>query len=279
MDAKIHNECERKFLSALENLKNYTGDFNIDVAVPNEGGFIDEFIINILDIKVSNAVQIILSAFITFYFTKKINVRDDILKGIDIMEKIKNGSLTEDEAMTLVAKDKKLKKLISDYYKTAEKDSQLKSVEVSAEKGNTSIASSNIRRENFQTHIIETDCTESTRTIEGATISILSPVLQKGHGKIWDGIYSGKTIQFKITDKEFLKQVYDNDIKFGSATTIKCSLQITTRQIIEDDNTVKEEDTYLVKYVQAWSDDQHYQNETKRYRKQKTDDRQLSLDF
>lgn len=34
MDAKVHNECERHFLRALDAIKQYTGDFQIEVSVP-----------------------------------------------------------------------------------------------------------------------------------------------------------------------------------------------------------------------------------------------------
>lgn len=40
MDAKVHNECERHFLHALDAIKQYTGDFQVEVAVPNEGGLL-----------------------------------------------------------------------------------------------------------------------------------------------------------------------------------------------------------------------------------------------
>lgn len=32
MDAKVHNECERHFLHALDAIKQYTGDFQVEVA-------------------------------------------------------------------------------------------------------------------------------------------------------------------------------------------------------------------------------------------------------
>ena len=182
--------------------------------------------------------------------------------------------------MALVAHDKKLKKIISDYYKAAEHDQQIQRIEVSSEQPETQPICSNICRGDFHTHIIDTASSEDTQTIEGTTIAILSPVLQKGHSKTWNGIDSGKTIPFKIEDKDFLKQVYANEIKFGSATTIKCTLQIKTKRITaEDEATVKEENTYIVKSVQTWADDQCFQRDTKRYKKQKADDRQLTLDF
>lgn len=38
MDAKVHNECEKQFLLALDALKAYTGDFHVKVKVPVRGG-------------------------------------------------------------------------------------------------------------------------------------------------------------------------------------------------------------------------------------------------
>lgn len=53
----------------------------------------------------------------------------------------------------------------------------------------------------------------------------------------------------------------------------------TKRTIVEDEATAKEENTYIVKNVLTWADDQHFQRDTKRYKKQKADDSQLTLDF
>ena len=51
----------------------------------------------------------------------------------------------------------------------------------------------------------------------------------------WRGIYSGLPIEFKIDDKDFLEQVYDQEIKFGNGTSITCNLQIETKTTIKDD--------------------------------------------
>lgn len=72
--------------------------------------------------------------------------------------------------------------------------------------------------------------TEDKTETAGTTIRILSPVLQQGHGKVWKGNYSGKTIDFKVLDKEFLEQVYNNEIKFGTNTVITCTLITITKK-------------------------------------------------
>lgn len=73
MDAKVHNECERHFLRALDAIKQYTGDFQIEVSVPNEGGYIDEFLIKIADSSVSRFNKRFCSSFhyLLFYEENK----------------------------------------------------------------------------------------------------------------------------------------------------------------------------------------------------------------
>ncbi|WP_300910602.1 hypothetical protein [uncultured Bacteroides sp.] len=279
MDAKVHNECERQFLLALDVLKAYIGDYRIEVRVPQNGGLIDEFVV-LANPHITDFAKMIIAAFFTYYFTKKQNKRDDILKGLEIIGKIKNQSLTKEEALAVVSSDKKLRKIVSNYYKSAENDNQIASIEASTSRGDNQddISVSRIEKQEFQSHIIETEHTEQTQLIEGTTIAVFSPVLQKGHGKIWNGIYSGKSIPFKIEDKDFLKQVYNNEIKFGSATTIKCNLQITKKEVWDEGDLQKKEDfEYVVKDVINWSDDEHFQNETKCYKKIKEQKRQLDL--
>ena len=88
----------------------------------------------------------------------------------------------------------------------------------------------------------------------------------------WRGIYSGLPIEFKIDDKDFLEQVYDQEIKFGNGTSITCNLQIETKTTIKDD--IEEAKTYyIVKLITQWSDDEHFQYDTKKY---KTSNPQLS---
>ena len=279
MDAKVHNECEKQILLALDVLKSYTGDFRVEVKVPNEGGVIDEFVI-LLDPSLTGIAKIMLTAFLTYYFTKKGNKRDNMLKGIEIIEKIKEKKLTKEEALSIVADDRNLKKIVSNYYSLAEKESQIVSIEMSSNEvgKREDVLLKRIERKDFHTHIVETDTTEVTQTIEGTTIGVFSPILQKGHGKTWSGTYSGKTIAFKIEDKDFLEQVYNNEIKFGAATTLKCSLQIKRKETRTDgDSKVKEDFEYIVKDVLTWADDEHFQRETKRYKKIKADKRQLEL--
>ena len=118
---------------------------------------------------------------------------------------------------------------------------------------------------------------EDKTEMAGTTIHILSPVLQQGHGKVWRGYYSGKTIDFKVLDKDFLKQVYDNEIKFGANTVITCTLVTFTKQKVENNEEIEIKTEYEIKDVLKWEDGNTIQNYTKRYKKIKADERQLNL--
>lgn len=279
MNAKVHNECEYFFLQSLDVLKQYVGDFDVDVKVPKEGGVISEFVLSLLDSKAFTFAEGVFTAFISVFTSQKNNQREGILKDIEIIEKIKANSYTKEEVEILIGRNKTLSKFFSEYYKSAEKEPQLRGIGSSVINAvNHNSSSSLIKRSDFRSHIIEKETHENSNVIEGCTIAIISPILQKGHSKVWQGIYSGKTIDFKIEDKEFLVQVYNNEIKFGSATTIKCSLQIKKKVTrISDEDVSDEKYEYSVKDVQSWIDDENYQKYSKKYRRIKEQEKQLSM--
>ena len=75
-----------------------------------------------------------------------------------------------------------------------------------------------------------------------------------------------------------MQQVYDNEIKFGAATVIKCNLKIKKKETrTDEDPRVTENYEYTVTDVQSWQDDEHYQIQSKRYKRIKADESQLSL--
>jgi len=67
-----------------------------------KGGVIDEFIIQIFDPIIEGFVKDILIAFLTYYFTKRANKRDNILKGIEIIEKIKEKNYRKKRLLPLL---------------------------------------------------------------------------------------------------------------------------------------------------------------------------------
>ena len=175
--------------------------------------------------------------------------------------------------------DKKLKKCVSNYFKSLDKASEVISVDACIRaKGETQpFSSAKIEKADFTKKILLDTTIEDKTEMAGTTIHILSPVLQKGHGKVWRGYYSGKTIDFKVLDKDFLKQVYDNEIKFGANTVITCTLVTSTKQKIENNEEIEIKTEYAIKDVLKWEDGNTLQNYTKRYKKIKADERQLDF--
>lgn len=277
VDARVYNECEYHFLNALDTIKEYIGDFSIIVAPVQNGSLISE-----LGISTANSSsEGLFAALIDAFTTRNSRALDVMLKRADVIDRIKNGDYSLEEALAIVGSNKKMQKAVSKFFESAQRDATIASIEATMNNPQTNFYhSSSIERPDFRNQIISEESHKESDEIEGTTIAIISPVLQKGYSKPWYGYYSGNLIKFKVEDTEFLKQVYSNEVKFGSATTIKCRLKIE-RQIttIDGDPNPKEEPEYFVKEVYEWVDDEHYQTMTKRYKRKKEEEKQLSLPF
>lgn len=272
MDARAFNYCELQLLKAIEELNKYLEVSKLEVGIEErqKGSLIETIIITVKAIENSKFFSCILSAFVGYFFNKRKSKLDDIAKRIDVLQKLKESDLTEEEAEILVGKDKTLKKLISSYYKRLQEQENVKQVSVTGrtrDEKNDIFAKACIQSCNFGDHIVDDE--ETTQKYSGTTIGICSPVLIPGHGKKWKGIFNGRFIEFVIDDHDFLKQVFHNDFKFGATTTIKCDLTEKTRPIGEP--------SYTVTNVEEVNDNEHFQKSTKKYRKILADKRQLEL--
>lgn len=177
--------------------------------------------------------------------------------------------------MALIGKDPILKKLISSYYNRLAEQNEVKSVAVKGKHEDVQFANASIESVDFKTHIVEER--EAKQVYMDTTLGVCSPVLISGHGKKWKGIFNGKVIEFAVEDKSFLQQVYHNDFKFGSTTTLKCDLVEKTKVLNDNFHEIIGEPTYAVIKVDEVNDNEHFQRFTKRYRKQEADARQLDL--
>lgn len=277
IDARVFNDCECQLLNALDALKGYIGDFPVIVTPVKEGSLVSELGIP----TVSSSSEGLFVALITALTTRNSRNLDEMLKRADVIDRIKAGDYSMEEALAIVDTDKKMKKAISKFFESAERDATISSIEASVNNPVSNLfQSSKIERSEFKHQIVLETTHEESNDIEGTTIAILSPVLQKGFSKPWYGYFSGSLIKFKVEDNDFLNQVYNNEVKFGSATTIKCKLrirkQITT---IEGDLKPKEDPEYIVMDVYEWVDDEHYQTPTKRYKRKKEEEKQLTMSF
>ena len=278
MDAKILNECERQLLDAFDFIKAYTGDFKIEVTPKKKGGLIESFIIVAIIIGKSDTFKNLINALIQKFFSSTQTKLANSNARIELYEKVKNGTLTKEEAEELID-EKKVRKCVSNYFKSLEKANTVTSVEASMKKEGDiePFSSSKIIKADFTKKILSDTTTEDKTETAGTTIRILSPVLRQGHGKVWKGYYSGKTIEFKVLDKEFLEQVYNNEIKFGANTVITCTLIPITKKKVENGEYTNLKPEYAVKDVLQWEDDYTFKNSTKRYKKIKADEQQLDL--
>ena len=278
MDAKILNECERQLLDAFDFIKAYTGDFKIEVTPKKKGGLIESFIIVAIIIGKSDTFKNLINALIQKFFSSTQTKLANSNARIELYEKVKNGTLTKEEAEELID-EKKVRKCVSNYFKSLEKANTVTSVEASMKKEGDiePFSSSKIIKADFTKKILSDTTTEDKTETAGTTIRILSPVLRQGHGKVWKGYYSGKTIEFKVLDKEFLEQVYNNEIKFGANTVITCTLITITKKKVENGEYTNLKPEYAVKDVLQWEDDYTFKNSTKRYKKIKADEQQLDL--
>lgn len=236
---------------------------------------IETIILTLENLSESKAFIALLTAFLTYFFTKKRSKLEDANKRLEILDKIKKADLTKEEALALIGKDPILKKLISSYYNRLAEQNEVKSVAVKGKHEDVQFANASIESVDFKTHIVEER--EAKQVYMGTTLGVCSPVLISGHGKKWKGIFNGKVIEFAVEDKSFLQQVYHNDFKFGSTTTLKCDLVEKTKVLNDNFQEIIGEPTYAVIKVDEVNDNEHFQRFTKRYRKQESDARQLEL--
>lgn len=282
IDAKLHNNAERFLIASIKDLSQYAKcSITVKVGPKEEGGIVDfyeiicEFVRDNVEIK--DALLIIITAFFNNFFRPKSSKLDDISKRFEIAEKVKAGNFTEDEAGILLRGDKKLNQWKSKYYESISNESSIVKIEANCNNRdeNQSIISSCIERRDFDSHVIKQNENFEKTVINGTTIYIISPILVKGAAgrkAKWKGVYSGKPIEFKLLDQDFLNQVYNKEVKFGNGTCIKCSLTITTT-ISYPDNDPDNPDiktNYTVDKVTEWADDESFYYETKKYKRMKS---------
>ena len=266
MDALVHNICERQVLNMIYYLsKQCDCDVKVDIDAKEEGGIKDK-------IKVfaeSAAFLILFQKGIDLMFNPDKNYLDNTKTRIEIAEKIKNLQFTEEEVEALVGEDDALKKFTSSYYNHLSKEDKIVKVETTLTNNNdvNDSVTFTVHKNNFQDKVIKQDIQKNKTIITSTTLYVVTPILINGFPDRWKGIYNGENILFTINDNEFLDQVYNREVKFESGTSLTCDLEITEN--IKADKVVKR--TFAILYVRAWCDGNHYQTNTKRYKKEMGD--------
>jgi hypothetical protein len=247
MNAEVFNECERHFIKVIKSTEKYFEDtFQVKIKPRKEGSLIDIFTVAVNNPEIRATALTLITMFATKFFDSKFSSAkhktDETAKKIEnlqaIKDQIKKGTLTEDDFDYIVSNDKDLRKQKSVFFKSAKKETEIIKIETTT---NTDSKIQPIiivvERKDFDSFIL-TETTEQTEEIKDAKIYIVAPVLIKGKkSSAWRGIFEDKPIEFKISDKEFLQQVYGKQVTFSNGTFINCELKTIATSNIETEET------------------------------------------
>lgn len=89
-----------------------------------------------------------------------------------------------------------------------------------------------VHRAAFGTYILQTNLLEPE--VRDAIIEIVSPVISEGSMK-WKGRSNGEVISFTMSDLDFKRQVFRNEVSFQHGDSIRCVLE-TDRKLDEAGN-------------------------------------------
>jgi len=265
MNAKVHNECAKQLIQTLMHLNKYLDEpIEIEVFAKNEGGIRDFYKIKIKNPLLLIIITALVNSAITQLFISNIspainateetkNKLDNLLK---IKESIKSGTLTSEEFDYVTENDKDLKKLKSNFFRSAKREHRIDSIEVCAVNQDNRPVIDNIRinSSEFDNCVLPEELVTFDTEV-GAKIYIVSPVLLKGRKDYWKGIYNGMPIEFRVSDKIFLENVYQHIIKFSNGTYINCNMKIIkTTSTIDDSEKISRN----VFDIESYGDDERF---------------------
>lgn len=271
MNARVHNECAKQFIQAIVLLNKYLDEpIELEVFAKNEGGVKDLYKIIVknplLLILITALVSSAVTQFFTSNFSPAINHTEETKNKLEnlskIKEAIKSGTLTSEEFDYITENDKDLKKLKSNFFRSAKKEKRIDSIEIDAIKkeNQTVFEKVTINSDDFNNCILPAEL-KSTITEADAKIHIVAPVLIQGRKDFWKGIYNGVPIEFRVSDKVFLENVYQHIIKFSNGTYINCNMTITkTTSTIDDTEKI----SLNVFDVVSYGDDERFSTIYKR---------------
>jgi hypothetical protein len=233
MNAMIFNECEKHFIQAIEVLNKYL-DFTIEVEVfaRRDGSLESLYKIIIEDPIVIIIITSLITTFFASRFPQAIHPSEEIKNRLEniqqIKELIKSGELTEEMFDYVVPKDKDLKKLKSKFFKSAKKEKKLERIEIVNSKSindKPMFEKKEIIYTEFENCILKDEFEKDVIEVD-AKIYIVAPILIKGISACWRGIFNDESIEFRITDKNFLEEVYGHIHQFSNGTYINGKMKI-----------------------------------------------------
>ena len=286
MDATIFNECEKQFINAIKNINKYLKEpIDIQVFAKEEGGLIENIKIIVKHKLAISIIIAIVTAYCTAFFTARFRqklplsqeIKNKLENVLAIKEAIISNDLTEEEFIYIASNDKELLKFRSSFFKKAKDDKTLKQIEVDTDtkiEGSPVFNKISVPYEKFDEFILNDDDNEEITNIseEDVKIHIIAPILVKGRKDHWKGFYNGESIDFMLSDKDFLEQVYSHEIKFCNGSFIACKLKITTTNKKNEKEIIVRE----VIYVENYGDDENFIVPV-RHKKKKTEEKDQNL--
>lgn len=269
MDALVLNRCQLQLYTALKHIAELVGeDIAIEACALQPGGIKDK--IQILfrkDTLIGVTLVFLVQGTINNFFNKEANTLNNIDKRLEILKKIKKENLTEEEAMILVESDEILQKCISTFYKHVQKEPTVIAVSScfqSMENAEEPVLSK-IERADFDKKIVPVGKVKSSKSFNGTTVDVISPVFAHDTKQKWRCRFNGEQIVAAIQDKDFVDQVNNYEIKFDAGTTLKCDLLVET---ITDSNWPEKKPIlhYYITNVWEWADGNHVTTKTHRYK-------------
>lgn len=234
MDAFVRNKCELYFLNYINTInKELNLNNKILVQPKEEGSLVDVYTV----VPIIIAGVDLLFSIITYFFPKK--TKDELL--IDKIALVQKAKELEEQGIPLPEKIKKrllqfypnhkLIKAKSNFFDNLLDDESVKSLEIvsvdKTEKAPQIIFSAS--RDKFSDYMLESDELDSDFD-DNAEIEVISPVLKNGNYN-WRGIYLKDKIihEFKMKDKDFKKEVFEEGIPFQNGTILICDLEICNK--------------------------------------------------
>ena len=278
MDASIHNKCEASMIQVLNHLGDLFGeDIQIDVSALGEGGLIDKFKIVFKSEAFKNLFMLLAGALINHFIcvSPSLDESEKQLNRAELLKKIKEGDFTEEDILFLVKGDPDILTNRNKYYSELVKEPHVTSVSCSSynrRTPNVKLSEASISKSDFSRQIIKGSTNSVTSNYSNTSVLVVSPVLLKSSQAKWKGIFNGEEINFKIVDKEFLKQVYAKEIGFTTGTILNCDLKVTSKT--EYDAYGKPtKSTYEreISNILSWDDGNQILHKTKKYKRLKAE--------
>lgn len=271
MDALVLNKCQLQLYTALKHIAELSGeDIAIEACALQPGGVIDKLqILFRKDTLLGMTLGLLIQGTVNNFFNKEVNTLNNTEKRVEILEKIKNENLTEEEAMILVESDETLQKCISAFYQHVQKEPTVIAVSSSYQSMDNEEQPiiSKIDRADFGKKIVPNGKVKSLQPFNGTTVAVISPVFAHDSKLKWRCRFNGDQIVAAIQDNDFVTQVNNYEVKFDAGTTLKCDLVVET---ITDPNRPEKKPIlhYYITNVWEWTDGNHVVTKTHRYRTQ-----------